>query len=310
MLSKVAARMYWFGRYVERTENIARLISVNTNLALDLPGISHIWGSLITITGLEEDFAKRYSVQNEKNVLSFLLTHHAGSLRNCIREARENARTTRELLPNEAWEKINDLHIYLEKNSHRGIRRNGRHALLKDIIKKCHELTGYLEGCMSNIGAYHFIKIGRNLERADMTTRILDAGCLNLLDPKLPEIQEHEYILWMHVLVSLAAYQMYRQNVLEGVSGEDVAVFLLKNRHFPRAVARCLREVMACCEALPNNVLAKRSVRRGQKAINSCHVPRLLEKARLHEFIDAVQLDLADIHDQVVTSWFGHAPDD
>ena len=307
MLSKVAEKMYWFGRYVERTENIARIISVNTNLALDLPGISHIWGSLINITGLEEGFANRYSVQNEKNVIRFLLTHHAGALRNCIQQARENARTTRELLPNEAWEKINDLHIYLEQNSHRGIARNGRHALLKEIIKKCHELTGYLTGCLSTIGAYHFINIGQHLERADMTTRILDVGCLNLLNPKHAEIQEHEYILWMHVLASLAAYQMYRQNVLEGVSGEDVAVFVLKNRHFPRAVAHCLGEVMACCEALPNNVLAKRSVRHGQKAIDSCQVPRLLARSQLHRFIIKVQKDLAKIHDQVAASWFGHA---
>ncbi len=306
MLSKVAKKMYWFGRYTERTENIARMINVNTHLALDLPRSDHIWGSLISITGLEEDFFDRYSIQNEKNVLKFLLTHHVSSLRNCIRQARENARTTRELLPNEAWEKINDLHIYLEKNSHLGVKRNGRHALLKTIIRRCQELTGYLTGCMSNIGAYHFIKIGRNLERADMTTRILDVGCLNLLNPDHPEIQEHEYILWMNVLVSLAAYQMYRQNVMEGVNGEDVAVFLLKNQHFPRAVSHCLAVVMDCCEELPNNVRAKRSVRHGQSAINACRVSQLLEESRLHWFMDEVQLDLADIHAQVAASWFGY----
>ncbi len=306
MLSKVAEKMYWFGRYTERAENMARLINANTNLALDLPRVNHIWGSLISITGFEQQFSDRYSVQNEKNVLKFLLTTASCSLRNCIRHAREDARTTRELLPNEAWEKINDLHIYLEKNSNTGIKRNGRHGLLKTVIRRCQELTGYLTGCMSNSGAYNFIKIGRNLERADMTSRILDVGCLNLLNPGHPELQEHEYILWMNILVSLTAYQMYRQHVMGRVNGEDVVVFLLKDQHFPRAISHCLAEVLGCCEELPNNAQAKRSVRHGQRAIKGCRVPQLLEESRLHWFIDEVQLDLAGIHDQVATTWFRH----
>ena len=198
MLSRVAERMYWLGRYIERVENTARLISVNTNLVLDLPRVKHIWASLISITGYEEKFFARFSVQDEKNVIRFLLEDDSCSIKSSVRMARENARTTREILPNEAWQKINTLYLYLEKNLGKGLKRDGRHQLLSDITEQCQALTGYLSGCMSTNDAYNFMKIGTNLERADMTTRILDVGCLNLLNPEHPEIREYENILWMN----------------------------------------------------------------------------------------------------------------
>ncbi len=210
MLSRVAERMYWFGRYVERAENTARLISVNTNLMLDLPEVKYIWGSLISITGYERQFADRFSHQDERNVIKFLLEDPSCSIRKSVSMARENARTSREIMPNEAWEKINELHLYLQKNINLGVKRDGRHRFLSELMAQCQELTGYLAGSMSNDLAFNFIKIGRYLERADMTTRILDVGCLNLIDPDHQEISEYENILWMNVLKSLTAYQMYR----------------------------------------------------------------------------------------------------
>ena len=97
MLSRVAERMYWFGRYVERAENTARLISVNTNLTLDLTRVGYIWESLISITGVEEAFSKRFSNKDERNVVRFLLEDPSGSIRQSIAAARENVRTTREI---------------------------------------------------------------------------------------------------------------------------------------------------------------------------------------------------------------------
>jgi uncharacterized alpha-E superfamily protein len=307
MLSRVAERMYWFGRYVERIENTARLISVNTNLMLDLPKVKYIWGSLISITGYEEQFSKRFSVQDEKNVIRFLLGDDSCSIRKSVSMARENARTSREIMPNEAWEKVNELHLYLQKNNNQGVKREGRHKYLSDVINQCHELTGYLAGSMSNDLAYNFIKIGRFLERADMTTRILDVGCLNLINPEHPDITEYENILWMNVLKSLTAYQMYRQHVRDRVNGEDVVDFMIKDHKFPRAVAHCLSEVNECFEALPNSDHPLRSITHAQRMINNNDVIALLNESKLHEFIDEVQLDLSEIHGQLAATWFGGA---
>jgi uncharacterized alpha-E superfamily protein len=308
MLSKVAERMYWFGRYVERAENTARLISVNTNLALDLPRVKHIWGSMIEITGCQEQFFKRFTRVDERNVVKFLLEDEPVSIRSCVRHARENARTTREIMPTEAWEKINELYLYLRRNVNRGIRRDGRHRFLNDIIAHCNQLTGLLAGGMSADNAYNFIKIGRNLERADMTTRIVDAGCLHLLNPDEPDIIEYDSILWMNVLQSLTAYQMYRQHVQDRVNGEDVVDFLIKNARFPRAVAHCTGEVNACCEQLPNSDAALRAISHVQRTINNSDVIALLNEGELHDFIDELQLDLASIHEQLALTWFGYEP--
>lgn len=309
MLSRVAEKMYWFGRYVERIENTARLINVNTNLVLDLPKVKFIWESLISITGYEDRFFSRFTVQNEKNVIKFLLDGESCSIMTSVRMARENARTTREIMPNEAWEKINKLYLYLEKNLHKGIRREGRHQLLKNITERCQELTGYLSGCMSLDEAYNFMKIGSDLERADMTTRILDVGCLNLLNPEHPEIREYETILWMNVLQSLTAYQMYRQHVDDRINGEDVADFLLRDEKFPRAVAHCLSDVNESFTWLPNHDEPLRSVTRAQRAISNSNVAELLASGDLHMFIDDIQADLAHIHNQLNSTWFDYQSD-
>jgi len=303
MLSRVAERMYWFGRYLERVENTARLINVNTNLIMDLPKVKHIWESLIEITGTRDAFDPRFSRIDERNVMKFLLDDELSSIKAAILGARENARTTREIMPSESWVLINELSIYMNKHKTKGINRAGRHELLDEIIGICNQITGYLEGTMSADTPYHFIKIGRNLERADMTTRIVDVGCLNLMNPEL-EIGQYENILWMSVLTSLNAYQMYRQQVQDTVNGEDVVDFLLKNRQFPRGVAHCLAEVAAACQSLPRNDNALRSITHAQRTIDQNDVIALLNNEKLHGFIDDVQLDLSDINGELTTTWF------
>ncbi|XOV88720.1 MAG: alpha-E domain-containing protein [Pseudomonadota bacterium] len=308
MLARVAERMYWFGRYVERAENTARLIAVNTNLVMDLPQVKHIWGSVIDIAGTRDAFNERFTRVDERNVIKFLLEDEKSSLRAAVRMARENARTTREIMPSEAWERINELYLYLRNNLDQGVKRDGRHEFLANVVNRCHQLTGLLSGNMSADTAYNFIKIGRNLERADMSTRIVDVGCLNLMNPVDSELTEYENILWMNVLRSLSAYQMYRQHVQDRVNGEDVVDFILRNEKFPRAVAHCLTEVENCCGQLSNNDGPMRAIGHSKRMLSGTNTATLLKEAKLHEFIDSLQLDLADIHTQVAGTWFGYAP--
>ncbi len=309
MLSRVAERMFWIGRYMERVESTALLLRVNTNLALDLPNSKHVWASLIDITGDKDNFHETYQLENEQNVVKFLTQGETSSIRTALKNARENARTSREIMPREAWEKINKLHHFVENNLKKPLKREGRDAFLGEVIGRCHEFTGYLTGCMSVTQAFNFMKLGRKLERADMTTRILDIGCYNLNDPKHTELADYERLLWTSLLMSVSGYQMYRQHVDDHVNGEDVADFLLRDEHFPRSVDFCLDEVSECCEQLPLSDEPQRATNLAQRRIKNSNVIDLFSSGELHWFIDEVQQDLAKIHHQVETTWFTYRND-
>lgn len=304
MLSRAANRMYWFGRYVERVENTANLLNVNTNLVMDLPQVKHIWDRLLDVTGDEENYHSRYSVQNEQNIVKFLLQTGDSSILASLHAARENARTSREVMPKDAWVKINKLHMYLDTHLDKALRRDGRNQVLSQIVDSCQELTGYLAGCMSISDPYTFIRLGRNLERADMTSRILDEACLNLTDPEHPEVKEYEDLLWMSLLMSVSGYQMYRRHVYERLNGPDVAAFLLKDLRFPRAVGHCLDQVSQCCRALPFSDDPLVAVTATQQQLDKAKVAKLFTSAKLHGFIDKLQLNLGEIHNQLSLTWF------
>lgn len=310
MLSRVAERMFWFGRYLERAENTSRLVNVNANLLLDLPVmVSQIWRGLITITGSDEIFGKS-EARNEANVTRFLLADKSnpGSLLASVRMMRENVRTTREIMPSEAWERINEFYLFVSSNLEKGLSRRGRYEFLSGTISYCQQINGLLLSNMSHGVAYNFIRIGRNLERADMTTRILNVGCMDLLTHKAEVAKNFDNILWMNVLRSLSAYQMYRQHVKDRVNGEDVVQFLLKNEQFPRTVAHCLGEVYNCLSVLPRNDIALRAVSRTQRLLSDSDVVVLLA-GDLHQFIDQLQKELAEISGQVSQTWFQYSPE-
>lgn len=309
MLSKVAERMYWFGRYMERTENTARLINVNANLLLDLPRmVKIIWSGLIDITGTNEAFYEKYENADERNVVRFMLAEekNPGSIYSAISMVKENARTTREIMPSEAWEQINELNLYVKQNANEALKRDGRHEFLDDVIHYCHQITGLLLGNMSHSDAYNFIRIGRNLERADMTTRITDIGCMFLLHQRDDVPETYGNILWMNVLRSLSAYQMYRQYVHDRVNGKDVVDFLMRDIEFPRAVAHCLEGLNFCIQKLPNNDHTLRVITRVQRVINEMDPGSIID-SQLHEFIDELQVNLAEIHEQVSKTWFDYS---
>lgn len=300
--------MYWFGRYLERTENMARLVNVNASLLLDMPRIvSHIWDDLVNITGNNDIFYERHKKADERSVIRFLLADETnpGSIISSLKMVRENIRTTREIMPSECWEQINELQLFVKQNVSGALRREWRHEFLADVTQYCYQITGLLFSNMSHGEAYNFSRIGRNLERADMTTRIIDVGCVNLLQRLEGVPEAYDNILWMNILRSLSAYQMYRQNVLDRVNGEDVVAFLMQDEEFPRAIGHCLSELNQCVMKLPRNDLPLRSITRVQRTVAELNVAGILNN--LHELIDDLQVDLADIHSQVSATWFEYS---
>lgn len=309
MLSRVAERMYWFGRYLERAENMARLVNVNASLLLDLPRmVKQTWGDLINITGSSDLFYDRHEKAEERNVIRFLVAEagNPGSILSSIRMLRENVRTTREIMPSEAWEQINEFHIFVKNNVNSALKRDGRHEFLDAVLNFCHLISGLLSSSMSHGEAYNFTLIGRNIERADMTTRIIDVGCLNLIHHPDSTPETYDNILWMNILRSLSGYQMYRQHMLERINGEDVVAFLMRDKEFPRAIIHCLDELNECVSRLPKNDHPLRSISRVQRTVQELDVKKLMN-GKLHEFIDTLQVDLADIHSQVSQTWFDYS---
>ena len=305
MLSRVAERVYWMGRYLERAESTARLVNAYTTQVMDLPvGVEPGWKHLVDITGTNALFDQSYSRYDERSTIEFLVADpdHAGSIMSSLAMARENVRTTRDVLPTEAWEHANELYLYARANVEKAVGRKHRFFFLKNVIFRCQQIAGLLAGTMSQGPAYEFVCIGRNLERADMTTRIVDSAVFILM-PRKAEPGEYDSILWVNVLKSLSAYQMYRQNVRNRVVAEEVVRFLLKDPQFPRAVCHTLAASAASLATFRRNAAALQSLARVQARVADADV-RTMSLDGLHRLIDEVQSDLGDVHDQIRATWF------
>jgi uncharacterized alpha-E superfamily protein len=310
MLSRSAERLYWLARYLERTENTARLLSVYMNLMFDLPmGVDISWRHLLTICGAEEPFFKRYKQPNEANTMRFLLadTGHPGSLFSSLNAARENIRTTRDLMPDEAWRQVNEMYLFAKNNMESVAQRRGRVLVLQEIMDGCQRFTGFLSGAMSHDDAYRFIRLGRNIERADMTTRILDIGSVLLAEDRSDKMREYENSLWIHVLKSLSALLMYRKHRRSRVNSTDVLDYLLKDRHFPRAIVHCLLEVQSCVDALPQLNGLQVNLDELEVLIMAVDTQQITP-VQLHSLLDTLQARLAVAHQQSTSTWF--LPDD
>jgi uncharacterized alpha-E superfamily protein len=304
MLSRVASRIYWMSRYIERAENTARLVNTYYFLLLDLPGGTRIgWEVLPVITGRFPMFAERYQRHDERNTVKFLLadSSNPGSLLNSIAWARENSRTSREVLPGQAWEQINELHNYASAHVSEALPRRGRFAFLTEIIHRCQQLTGLLSGTMSHDHAYDFVRIGRNVERADMTTRVVDIGALTMQDSE--DAGNLDVHVWTSMLRALNAYQMYRKDVKLGVHCADVVSYLLQNDYLPRSVAHCLDQIEECLGDLPlhqDTLKPLREVRRRVARIK----PLQLDATSLHYEVDRLQVGISAVHDRIGRTWF------
>jgi uncharacterized alpha-E superfamily protein len=308
MLSRVAERLYWMARYLERAENTARLCRTYSQLMLDLhSGVGLDWQQLVYITGSHELFIRRHRTAGERNVIRYVLStpDNPGSLITSLAQARENVRTTRDLVPSEGWEHVNELYLYARKKlANRGIPRD-RYNFLSEIIMRCQQITGLLAGTMSHGDAYQFVRIGRNLERTDMTTRIIDVGSATLIAPGA-ELERLENRLWTHVLRSLSAHQMYRQYVRRRIRPVSVLAFLFQDTRFPRAIAHSLGEIHTCLEQLVHNEEPLRVVLRLQRLVAEADIEKLYTHG-LHEVIDDLQLELGRVHESIAATWF--APD-
>ncbi len=309
MLSRTASSIYWMSRYLERAENVARFVAVNVHLMLDMglqPGHAQ-WKPLVTTSGDDADFAKRYKTHTEKNVLHFLTfdEKNPNSILSCVCQARENARTVRDVISTEMWEQLNALYHMVIKYS----QKKGDHNLqdfYSQIRTHSHLFVGLAENTMSHGEGWQFARLGRMLERADKTARILDVKYYLLLPNPAYIDSPYDAVEWAAVLKSANAFEMYRK-YFHGINYKDVSQFLIFNTTFPRSmkycVDTCARSLNHIVKELGVQVEAQAEVEKLKKSFDSTSVETILHNG-LHEFIDVFQFNLNIIHASIHKSFF------
>jgi uncharacterized alpha-E superfamily protein len=306
MLSRVANSIYWFGRYVERAENTARLVGVNTNLLLDLPRkLEFGWSPLISITDSDELFRVWYEETDEASVVRFLLVdaNNPSSILSSLAKAREALRTTRDIFHREAWEALNDLYLYVRDQGDKPLQRRHRQAFLERVIRGTQHLSGLLGSTMSRDDAFNFMRMGFNLERAEMTSRIIDIRSETLLPHQNDDLAPFQNIQWMSVLKSLSGYQMYRRKVRLRVTGPEVLRFLLQDKEFPRSVHFCLDKLEDCLQRLPRHQACLTAIEKLQALVVVAEVDTLVKEG-MSDFLDSVQIRLNQVDNRIGATYF------
>ncbi len=311
MLSRAAERIYWLARYLERAENTARMANAFFHAILDLPrGQQHGWDLLLEITASEDLFESHYGVVSERNVIRFLLADawNPGSINSSVRAARENARTTREMLTPALWEELNALHLYIQEQGAVSIARRYRYEFLQVVIQHLQRITGLIDNGICRTQGYRFLQLGRYIERADMTTRIVAAGIgigmrQNAHDERMLAIDN---VMWRHLLTSLDALSMYRLRIGPRIDAMGTRLFLLKDVSFPQSVNFSLQEIGIAIRHLPRHRKALSRFSEVQDELINSDVSSL-PAAQMLAQLDDLQLGFIGIDETIRQTWFGQA---
>jgi len=246
MLSRVADCLYWMSRYVERSENIARMLDVNLQLMLDIPillseELNKNWLPIAACLGEDKPFRKRFSRTDAATVTEFLVfdREHPNSIVSCLASARENARTVRGQISTEMWEQINRSYLWSTGKLARQTFDRNQCEFFQEIREISHLFQGITDASMAHDEGWSFIQIGKYLERADKTSRALDDK-FHLLRRTG---KQNEHLQWISVLRSCSGRQAYQKIYVCEVEPEKVTELLVLNRSFPRSVRSCVHHL-------------------------------------------------------------------
>jgi uncharacterized alpha-E superfamily protein len=290
MLSRVADSLYWLSRYMERAEDTTRFLNVNFHTLLDLPGQDPqaAWAPIIDATGDDDLFSQAFDVYNTRNAIEFLLWHPANpnAVVTCISRARENARSVREQISSEMWEHVNRLYFLVKDITRASVLREP-HDFFGKVRDGSHAFQGVTHATMTHGDGFHFIQLGKHVERCDKTARILDVkhAALDALEEGSPGAQ----MQLMALLRSCSAMEAYRKYAQQ-LQTWRVVEFLLVNEHFPRSVRFCLD---SCQDAV--NVIA--TFDEGARANSQVGPGRLFGRMCADlEYLDIHDLLAGDVH--------------
>lgn len=315
MLSRVAESVYWMNRYLERAENVARFVDVNHNLSLDLGrGMREQWEPLVYTTGDQELFQEHYGHASQRNVINFLTfdLKNPNSVLSCLKSARENARTVRDIISSGVWEEINKFYLYVKSASHDARLLEEPHDFYNQVKRSSHLILGLTHATISRDEAWYFAQIGRLLERADKTSRILDVKYYILL-PKPSDVGTPlDTIQWAALLKSAGALEMYRKS-RGRITPRDVVDFLLLDGEFPRAIRHCLaqgesslRAILGTAHSMFRNE-AERRIGQLRAELDYAKIDDIINGG-LHEYLDAFQTRINTIGEALSETFFALQP--
>jgi uncharacterized alpha-E superfamily protein len=311
MLSRVADSIYWMSRYIERAENVARFVDVNLNLMLDLPiGSTQQWQPLVDITGDTKAFAARHGAATQHSVIEFLTfdTANVNSILSCLRAARENARSVREIISSEMWEQLNESYLMVTDAARLGGYPSDPQELFASVKMASHQFAGVTDATMTHGEGWHFCQLGRMLERADKTSRILDVKYFLLL----PEVEDvgttFDDLQWAAVLRSASAFEMYRKRHGR-IAPTPIVDFLLLDCEFPRAIHFCLRAARESVHAISGTPagMFRSNVEQLLGALCSELAYAQIEdviQSGLHEYLDVLQTKMNQVGTGVHETFF------
>jgi uncharacterized alpha-E superfamily protein len=311
MLSRVADSIYWMSRYVERAENVARFIDVNLNLMLDGPvGVAQQWQPLVNTTGDHEIFARRFGKATQQNTVFFLTfdPENVNSILSCLRGARENARSIREIISSEMWEQLNTFYLTVQEASEHAGAPEKPHQFYTEVKQASHLFNGVTDATMARNEAWHFLEMGRMLERADKTSRILDMKYYILLRSLADVGTPFDEIHWAAVLRSASAFEMYRKRHGRIVPG-GIMQFLLFDPEFPRSVRFCLNSARNSLHAITGTPLG--SFRNSSERLLGQLCSDLaftnadeVSETGLHEYLDDLQSKMNQLSTGIYETFF------
>jgi uncharacterized alpha-E superfamily protein len=311
LIARHAESALWLARYMERVENLARLLDVTNTFARDADDTRN-WLSILRINGDLEEFYKKHQEANQKTVGAFYLldADNSTSVQTVIGAARENARTLRALISTEMWLQINVFYGHIRALTAADIGPDHFTAVCSMLKEGTQAQTGITEGTFYRDQAWHFTMIGRYLERADQTTRLLDTR-FHALAPHF-DATDHEIDAgqWNGLLRAAAGYHAYRREHPSGYEPREVARFLLANTAFPRSVGLNLAQLDWHLTQLRTRYYLRGATAALERldALNGMmthqNVDDLVAK-RLSPFLDFVQREIAALHADIIAGFCG-----
>ena len=307
MLSRTADHLYWMSRYLERAVNLARMVDAHQRLAL-LPrapeAVLQGWQATLISLNLDGAFRNRRDVLTPRAAFDFVAfdREHPGSILQCLRAARENARAVRGSLTSELWETLNS--TWLEARS-LAMRRGSNPDIgqfVEWVKERSHLTRGVTVGTMMRDEAFHFTRIGTFLERADSTARILTAHQSDLVPGADASVVPDPY-QWSVLLRALSAFEVYRRVYRDVITPSKVAQLLILRDDMPRSLLRCCKEVYHNLQSVANEQSAETERRAGEmhamlhftrmEEITASGLPRFLERflVRLRDLGDRIASD-------------------
>ncbi|PKO53651.1 MAG: hypothetical protein CVU26_04350 [Betaproteobacteria bacterium HGW-Betaproteobacteria-2] len=292
MLSRTADHLYWMARYIERAENMARVLDVTYNMSL-VPNAAEseaaLWEPALQIAGNVDDFEASHDEYTAANVIHYLAMdqNNPSSIFSALRSARENARAVRVALSAETWENINTLWLEFGQFQAADITESGLSEFCDWVKSRSHLFRGVSFGTMLRDDAFRFVRLGTFIERADNTARLLDVK-YHLLLPGEEEIGGAvDYYEWSAVLRSVSAFQAYQKIFSDTIEPWRVAELLVLRDDMPRSLHACFDEITPILEQLSGR-RSSESRRIAGEMHARLHFGRMDEifQDGLHEFLE------------------------